>query len=468
MAGYTKTPQAKLKTRINNLTSKELEEVEGTIRIDEENVFIEFNDEEVNYLTKRYYSGRIDNIGEDDFTVKIHVSHETLKYISTSSPNPPQYAKPLIQLMRSVSGQEINQLILGSEENSLQNGEFSVTSELYDDFAKINKEEGKVKSVRVQNRMRPFLNENFGLEIEETVVEKDYNLMLREVINSGKVDQKDIIALSAELEEGDYTQVVIEKQVNKQVKWLIETIEEILEEDSLTKPRAQELGQKHFGYLKKDVGGPEHLMEKILGQYGQATLFGVPALLNTDKYVQHVGELSRSQFDLILITHLGDVELVELKRPDEVLMKCDFSRKKFYPSKDLSIAISQSERYITTVLKDHDDEYLIHGKKIRDYLNDEIGGTMFVETVRPRAIIIMGSYKTIYKPYDDLSASNKAKITKEAYETNGDRAYAELKSSFKNINIMTYSELLEHARTRLELIKDDADDDRDNAVVDND
>src|SRR5690606_29889303 len=100
-----------------------------------------------------------------------------------------------------------------------------------------------------------------------------------------------------------------------------------------------ELGKNYFGYYKKDISGPEHLMEKILAQYGQSTLFGVPALLNTDKYVQYDGELSRSQFDLILITHLGDIEVVELKRPDEYLLKCDFSRKKFYPTKDLSIAI---------------------------------------------------------------------------------------------------------------------------------
>jgi hypothetical protein len=77
--------------------------------------------------------------------------------------------------------------------------------------------------------------------------------------------------------------------------------------------------------------------------------FGVPAMINTNKYVIHHGDLSRSQLDLILITHLGDIELVELKRSDEILMDFDFGRKKFYPTKTLAAAISQCERYITTI-----------------------------------------------------------------------------------------------------------------------
>lgn len=466
MAGYKKTPHEKFLTKLNHIISEELEDANGDIQLGED-IFMIYDENEVSFTKNRYYPNSILNVVEDDFTVKVPLTHDNLKYISNYNPNPPKYASPLIRLMNEVSGSNINSIVIGADDNSLEGDVLSVTSKLYDDYVKINREEGTKKAVRVKNRMRLFLNEGYNLDMEIAQEDKDYNLLLREIINSGKVDQKEIIALSAELEEGEYTQVVIEKQVNKQVKWLIETIEEILEEVMLTKPRAKELGKQHFGYYKKDISGPEHLMEKILGQYGQATLFGVPALLNTDKYVQHDGDLSRSQFDLILITHLGDVEVVELKRPDEVLLKCDFSRKKFYPSKDLSIAISQSERYITTVLKDNDDEYLIHGKKIRKYLNEEVGGTMFIETVRPKALIIMGSYKTIYKPYDELSASNKAKITKEVYEKNGDRAYAELKGSFKNINIMTYSELLEHARTRLELTKDD-NADGDNPVDDND
>jgi hypothetical protein len=454
MAGFKKTPYEKFSTRLNHITSEDLEDDNGNIHLGDD-VFMSYDENEVSFSKKRYYPNSIINVAEDDFTVIVPLTHDNLKYISTYGPNPPKYSGPLIRLMQDVSGNNINSIVIGADDNSLDGDVLSVTNTLYDDFVKINREEGSKKAVRVKNRMRVFLNEGYNLAMEIAQEDKDYNLLLREVINSGKVDQQDIIALSAELEEGVHTQVVIEKQVNKQVKWLIETIEKILEEDTLTKPRAQELGKQFFGYYKKDISGPEHLMEKILGQYGQATLFGVPALLNTDKYVQHDGDLSRSQFDLILITHLGDVEVVELKRPDEFLLKCDFSRKKFYPTKDLSIAISQSERYITTVLKDNDEDYKIKGKKIRDYLNDEVGGTMFIETVRPKALIIIGSYKTLYKPYDKLTAGNKAKITKEAYETNGDRAYAEIKGSFKNINVLTYSELLEHARTRLELIVDD-------------
>ena len=235
--------------------------------------------------------------------------------------------------------------------------------------------------------------------------------------------------------------------------WLINTVEEILDIDKLTKPKAKNIGSEKFKYTKISITGPEHLMEKILSDYGQYSIFGVPALLNTDKYVIHEGS-SRSQFDLILINHLGDIEIVELKRPDQYLFDYGNGRGKFYPSKDLAIAISQTERYITAINKDNDDEYKIGGKKIREFINDEIGNTMFVESIRPKALIVIGSWKKLSKDYSQLSDAVKAKVTKEDYDNDCLQAYKELQHSLKNIKILTYSELLENARTRLELNKE--------------
>ena len=226
-----------------------------------------------------------------------------------------------------------------------------------------------------------------------------------------------------------------------------------MEDTDLNTTKAKQFGNENFGYSKASVTGPEHLIEKILGDYGQFTLFGVPALLNTDKYVLSQGSQSKSQFDLILITHLGDIEVVELKRTDEVILDYDSSRGKFYPSKSLSIAVAQAERYITAVVKDNDDEYKIDGKKIREYINEQVGGITFIETIRPTALILIGSWETLIKNYDKLSLETKKKVKKSDYNENGLRAFREIKGSYKNIKILNYSELLEHARTRLELTK---------------
>ena len=158
---------------------------------------------------------------------------------------------------------------------------------------------------------------------------------------------------------------------------------------------------------------------------------------------------------MILITHLGDIEVVELKRTDETILDYDSSRGKFYPSKSLSIAVAQAERYITAVTKDNDEEYKIDGKKIREYINEQVGGTTFIETVRPTALILIGSWKTLTKDYNKLTAETRKKVSESDYNDNGLRAYREIKNSYRNLKILNYSELLEHARTRLEIMKNE-------------
>jgi len=456
MAGPKKTPLEKIETKTNSIIAHNpnLSLNDRKIKIDN-NLLFSYNSRTITFTKRRYYPTRLEPLIEEDFKVAIPLNHENLTFVSRSSIKPPNFTKNLIRLFRDITGIQINTIIIGSSKNSIEGVKLHITKEVYDDFNKINREEGKEQRIRFKNRVAPFLDQKYNLQIDQSDNEKDYSLLLREVINSGQVSQEDILKLTGQLETGEVTNVVIKKQINKQVKWLIESIEKILDEDELLVPKAKELGNKHFGYSKLSIKGPEQLMEKILTQYGQNAIFGVPALLNTDKYVIHAGELSKSQFDILLINHLGDIELVELKRPDKFLLEYNSGRAKFFASADLSMGISQCERYISTVTKDNDEELLINGKKIREFLNDEIGGVMHVESVRPSALIVMGSSKTLFKSYDNLSASKKAKVTREKYNKNGERAYLELKNSFKNIKIVTYSELMESARTRLELSKDE-------------
>jgi|SRR5690606_10438775 len=404
------------------------------------------------YSRKRYYESRKEDLIDDNFIVTILLNHENLSIVSTNPINPPNPAKKIIDYFRYITKVDYDSITLGAKENKIDGTKLYITKSLYDIINLIDKEEGKDKKIRFSNRISPFLSKEFNLKLETTDLNKDYGLLLKEIIASGQITQADILSLSSNLETGEASNIVIEKQVSKQVKWLIETIEIILEEKELTVTKAKNLGNSLFGFIKIDIIGPEHLMEMILTKYGQYTLFGVPALLNTNKYVLKEG-ISRSQFDLILITHLGDIEVVELKRPDKKILEYDKDRGKFYPSKDLSIALSQAERYISAVTKDNDDEYKIEGKKIREFINQEIGDTLYVESIRPSALIIIGSWTTITKEYSTLDSKTKSKISKKDYDDDSLRAYRELKSSFRNIKILNYSELMEHARTRLELSK---------------
>lgn len=450
--GYKKTVLEKFQTKLKHiLTENSAIDNKKKVKIGK-TIFFQYSKLQIKYFKKRYYPYRKVDIIDEDFEVIIPLSHENLNLFSANAINPPPGAKRIIDLFKNATGDNFYSIVLGAKDNKIDSGKIFITKEIYDVIVKIDKEEGREKSIRVNNRIAPFMLSKFKITLKNVNLNKDYSLLLKEIIESGQITKTDVIALTSNLESGEANQVVIEKQVSKQVKWLIETIENIISEKEITVPRAKELGHKLFGFNKIDITGPEHLMEIILTKYGQYTLFGVPALLNTNKYVTHA-TLSRSQFDLILITHLGDIEVVELKRPNQKILDYDSQRGKFYPSKDLSIAISQAERYISAVNKDNDDDYLIEGKKIRQFINDEIGGTLYVEAVRPAAIIIIGSWATISKDYSKLSADTRTKVTKQEFDDNGLRAYRELKSSFRNIKLLNYSELLEHARTRLELMK---------------
>ncbi|MFN0254993.1 Shedu anti-phage system protein SduA domain-containing protein [Pedobacter ureilyticus] len=452
MGKPSKTVEEKFQTKLKNLKrDTSIVESKGKIKVRNKIIFT-YSTKSVNYTKKRYYSEKKDDIAEEGFTVKILLSHENLNLLNGNLINPPFGAKRVIETLRGFTGTVYEHITIGYYENRINANQLFLTKELYETMLLIDKEEGKDKKVRVEERLAPFISSIFSITVPTTVAKRDLGLLLKEIIASGEITQQDIVTLSNSLKSGDNNQVVIQKQINKQVEWLIETIETIIEEQELNTEKAKNFGSQLFGFNRSDISGPEHLMELILSKYGQYTLFGVPALLNTNKYVTH-NSLSRSQFDIILITHLVDIEVVELKRPDQFVLEYDNSRGKFHPSKDLSIAIAQAERYISAVSKDNDDEYIIDGKKIRSFINEKIGDTLFVESVRPTALIIIGSWASITKDYSKLNLETRQKVSKAEYDENGLRTYKELKNSFRNIKLMNYSELLEHARTRLQLMK---------------
>jgi hypothetical protein len=450
MARQLKTPQEKLKTKISNLIANDIsiKEIKQKIRVGNK-VLFSYDNNLITYTKNRYFPSKIENLIEENFEVCFPLTGENILLLGANISNPPKGAKLLIDLFRKTNKPNLNKITIGSSTNGIFENSLSVTKEFYENITKINKEEGKDKAVRFNNRVKPFLKANFSILSSDLTVERDYSLLLEEIIASGQVSQQDIIELTSKLEQGNSINVVIEKQLIKQAEWLIEKIQEILDEGKITTQKAKDLGNLHFGFPKTSISGPEHLMEKILTKYGKYTLFGVPVLLNTDKYVINVRGLSRSQFDIVLINHLSDIEVVELKRSDTTVLDYDEGRNKFYASKDLSIAVSQAERYISAVYRENDDEYKINNQKIRDFLNTEIGGVMTVEIVRPKALIILGSFLTLAPDYEKLEDKTKRKVSKDVYILNYLQAYKELKEAYKNIHILTYSELIENARTRL-------------------
>lgn len=453
MAKYLKTPIQKLETKLNSLNSVEQIKRIGKKFKFKNKVILTYNTQNINYSKFRYYPSKKEPLIEDTYTVSIPLNHENLSLLGFNPINPPNNIKIINDLFKFFTDKNFEKIILGSKENLIENNTLHISKGLFDLIVKINKEESVDKKIKIRERVYPFLFKEFSIENKKSIKIKDFSLLFEEIIASGQLNQSDILKLYENLEIGENNQILIEKQITKQVEWLIETLEEIIDIENVTIPKAKEIGNKYFGFLKSDIEGPENLMEKILSKYGQYTFFGVPALLNTKKYVKKEG-LSNSQFDILLINHLGEIEVVELKKFDERILEYDSERGKFYPSKSLAIALAQAERYISTVNKDNDDEFLIDGKKIREYIFEQIGDTLYKESIRPSAIIIIGSWKSLHKDYEKLTQKTREKVSKKDYINNGLRTYREIKSSFRNISILNYSELLSNARTRLQLLND--------------
>ncbi len=450
MKRLLKPPTEKLKTKIRKLLAHNslITHKSGKIKVGSKTLF-SYSPTSIKYSVYRYYPSKVENIVEEDFEVHFPLTDENLSLLGSNISNPPIGAKVIIDLFRKSGKPEIREVIIGTTENIINGFSLSVTKDFYETVLRINKEESKDKTIRFNNRVRPFLESFFSITPNSQSISRDYSLLLEEVIASGQITQQDIIELTNRLNQGNSINFVVKRQITKQAEWLIEKIQAILDEGKINTKKAKELGNRHFGFSQISITGPEHLMEKILTKYGKYTLFGVPVLLNTDKYVVHSGNLTRSQFDIILINHLSDIEVVELKRPDTTVLDYDKNRGKFYASKELSIAVSQAERYISAVYRDNDEDYKINNQKIKDFLNSQIGGSMTIEICRPKALIILGSFLTIAPDYNSLDEETKRKISNATYTTNYLQAYKEIKDSYKNIHILTYSELVENARTRL-------------------
>ncbi|MFH1769209.1 MAG: Shedu anti-phage system protein SduA domain-containing protein [Parcubacteria group bacterium] len=442
---YLKTVKEKFETKLNKLLREEfVTRSDNSISFKETKIF-SFDEKKISYGTTRVAPKNIDPFYEDDYKVSILLSHKNINLLGSNLLKPPYGARVVVNVLRDYVD-DIKEIEIGSGENKISDGKVCITKELYLTITKINKEEGVDKIIRIKNRTIPFLKTDFGLsDIQESEVERDYGLLLREIISSNQLTSTDVLSLTDKLEAGDDSKIVIAQEINKQTEWLLEILRKIIDEPKLTTALAKEYGKRYFNYTKNSIVGPEHLMEKILTDYGKNIIFGVPALLNTDKYV--ISKLPKVQFDIILIDNLSDIEIVELKRPDVYVLEFDPNRNKFYPSQDLSVAIGQAERYITTLYKDNDPNFKINNKTIKKYIEAEIGGSVELNITRPSATIVIGGIHRIAKDYSELSI--KRPQTRGRYEENMWQAYRELKSTHKNIRITTYSELVDGAELRL-------------------
>ncbi|XVJ66911.1 MAG: DUF4263 domain-containing protein [Lacibacter sp.] len=139
--------------------------------------------------------------------------------------------------------------------------------------------------------------------------------------------------------------------------------------------------------------------------------------------------IGRTSFpDFLLISQDNFLDVLEIKTPFTPLVQFDKSHNNYYLSSELMKAIAQAEKYI--------DQVSAAGLELEKYISKRLKLPFGV--VRPGGLIIVGSEKSL----DELDDPAQAK-----------EDFRRLRNSFKNIKIITYTELLIGLRNRITILK---------------
>lgn len=129
--------------------------------------------------------------------------------------------------------------------------------------------------------------------------------------------------------------------------------------------------------------------------------------------------------DFLLVTHDNYLDVMEIKKPNTMILKPDTSRGNYYFDSELSKAIIQTENYLHNVTK--------HQDAVRTHLKDHHG--IEIRAVRPRGIILAGDSRNFTRPkeQDDFRL---------------------LSQSIKNVTITTYDELLTRLQNYIAVLEE--------------
>ena len=73
------------------------------------------------------------------------LNHDNLKYINSNPINPPKGSKKVYDVFKNIENITINKIIIGTIQNSFENGIISITREMYDQILGVDSEERQEK-----------------------------------------------------------------------------------------------------------------------------------------------------------------------------------------------------------------------------------------------------------------------------------------------------------------------------------
>jgi len=217
---------------------------------------------------------------------------------------------------------------------------------------------------------------------------------------------------------------MIKEMTREQVDWLFDFTARVMTEKYSSEKHRNKLFEaakikidmvalkEIIATFKVMLGGSNS--EASWGNFLRKNLFLVES-----RYVNLVPELNlvlakSRKVDFGMVDAHGFLDIFEIKKPDTKLLAANTDRGNFYWSTDAIKAIAQAEKY------------LWHAERKASPLSEDLARQcgVTVDVNRPRAVLIMGSMSQL--------------TSKEMQDD-----FRVLKSSLKNIEIVTYDELLE-------------------------
>lgn len=129
--------------------------------------------------------------------------------------------------------------------------------------------------------------------------------------------------------------------------------------------------------------------------------------------------------DFVLVTHDNYLDVLEIKKASTQLLRHDSSRNNYFWDQELAKAITQVENYLENILH--------QAEAVRNYIKDNHG--IELKVIRPRGIILAGD-------------TRKFSSDKEADD------YRLLCLSTKNIQFVTYDELLSRLKNYIKVLEE--------------
>src|SRR5690606_30934437 len=177
--------------------------------------------------------------------------------------------------------------------------------------------------------------------------------------------------------------------------------------------------EKKISTVKNEGDWQEYIREHILNLKEEY-------IAKEEKVNVSIGRTSLPDF--LLINQDMFLDVLEIKTPMTSLVSYDSSHQNYYLSPELMKAVSQTEKYI--------DQVSAYSLELEKYLSKSLKFPFGV--VRPGGLIIIGSEKVLENQKDPVKAKED---------------FRRLRGSFKNVKIITYTELLMGLRNRITILK---------------